>query len=102
MDLRKAARYAGKPEFWRGFGTGLRTSLNSPRNRERFGSSFRVAFYASLIGSLAAIRWVQHSHTISGRPPSAFQELGVAMVGAFGATGLVNLCRWLWARATNR
>ena len=98
MDFRSASRFATKPAFWRGFGSGLRSSLSSPRNRGRFGSSFRIALYSSVAGSIVVLRWVEHSRATSDRPLSTAEELGVSLIGGLGAVGFVLLCRRVWRR----
>ena len=98
MDLRRASRYATKPAFWRGFGSGLSSSLRSPPNRDRFKNSFRIASYSSIVGSVLALQWADHSHALTHRPLSTADELAVALAGGLAATGLVQLYRWLWRR----
>jgi hypothetical protein len=84
--------------FWRGFGGGLGSSLSSSANKRRFKSSFRLAYWLSAIGSMAALSRAKHLHAAGGRPLTTMDELAVVITGAVGATTIGLLCRWLWRR----
>ena len=97
MNIRRTARYATKPAFWRAFGSGFRSSWNAPKNRARYNASFRMAVYPAIIGSAVVLQWTKRTRVTAGRPPlTTAQELGVSAIGAFGAVALIYL--FLWAR----
>ncbi len=58
----------------------------------------RIAYWASLISTLAAYSWVKHLRAETGRPFGTGDQFAVVATGAIGATAVVELCRWAWRR----
>jgi hypothetical protein len=99
MKLGPLLRYWKDPAFWRGFQQGFRSSLNSPANRARTRTSFRIALYSSAIGASGLLAWAKHARAVTARGPlNTSQELAVSLVGAFALIAVVHFARWVWRR----
>ena len=84
--------------FWKGFRSGFGESLRSPENLARTRTNVRFAYWASLIGSLAAYSWVKHLRAENAQPFGTSDQFAVVTTGAIGATVVVELGRWVWRR----